>query len=73
MIICIDDQLTAVLQNKASGEYTRVAAMGKEEAPVTSEALEQNKVVGVLFHGPSIIPENNPAIRVYTYDTAGTR
>lgn len=80
-IICIlihffyikDDQLTAVLQNKNDGTYTRVAALGAEEVPMTAEELEIYKVVGVLFNAPSVIPEHNPAIRIYTYETEGNR
>ncbi|KAI7893528.1 Metallo-dependent phosphatase-like protein [Mucor mucedo] len=67
------DQLTAVLQNKEDGTYTRVAALGAEEVPMTAEELEIYKVVGVLFNAPSIIPEHNPAIRIYTYETEGYR
>lgn len=68
-----DDQLTAVLQNKEDGTYTRVAALGAEEVPMTAEELDIYKVVGVLFNAPSIIPEHNPAIRIYTYETEGYR
>ncbi|KAI8640196.1 Metallo-dependent phosphatase-like protein [Parasitella parasitica] len=67
------DQLTAVLQNKQDGTYTRVAALGEEEVPMTAEELEIYKVVGVLFNAPSIVPQQNPAVRIYTYDTEGTQ
>jgi len=69
----VDDQLTAVLQNKKDGTYTRVAALGEEEVPMTAAELETYKVVGVLFNAPSIVPQQNPAVRIYTYDTEGTQ
>lgn len=72
-ISLIDDQLTAVLQNKQDGTYTRVAALGEEEVPMTAAELETYKVVGVLFNAPSIVPQQNPAVRIYTYDTEGTQ
>ncbi|CEP16013.1 hypothetical protein [Parasitella parasitica] len=67
------DQLTAVLQNKLDGTYTRVAALGEEEVPMTAKELEIYQVVGVLFNAPSIVPQQNPAVRIYSYDTEGTR
>ncbi|CAO3646944.1 unnamed protein product [Mucor fragilis] len=67
------DQLTAVLQNKQDGSYTRVAALGEEEVPMTAAELDTYKVVGVLFNAPSIVPQQNPAVRIYTYDTEGTQ
>ncbi|KAI8079248.1 Metallo-dependent phosphatase-like protein [Thamnidium elegans] len=67
------DQLTAVLKNTEDGTYTRVAALGEEEVPMTAQELEKYKVVGVLLNAPSIIPEKNPAVRIYKYETEGTR
>lgn len=69
----LDDQLTAVLKNTEDGTYTRVAALGAEEVPMTPQELDKYKVVGVLLNAPSIIPENNPAVRIYKYETEGTR
>jgi hypothetical protein len=61
-----------VLHNKKDGTYTRVAVLGAEEVPMTAAELETYKVFGVLFNAPSIIPAQNPAIRIYTYETKGT-
>lgn len=65
--------MTAVLQNKQDGTYTRVAALGEEEVPMTAAELDTYKLVDVLFNAPSVIPEQNPAVRIYTYDTEGTK
>lgn len=69
----LDDQLTAVLKNTEDGTFTRVAALGAEEVPMTADELDMYKVVGVLLNAPSIIPENNPAVRIFKYETEGKR
>ncbi|KAI8060550.1 Metallo-dependent phosphatase-like protein [Gongronella butleri] len=60
-----NDMLTAIVPNAAgSGSYKHVQALaGKAPSSVTNAA-------SLLFNAPSIIPVNNPAIRVYNYQTS---
>ncbi|KAI8888629.1 hypothetical protein K501DRAFT_172823 [Backusella circina FSU 941] len=67
------DQLTAVLQENGKDVYTRVAALGEEEVPMTAEELKLYSVKNVLYNTPSIVPQQNPAVRVYKYETEGTK
>jgi hypothetical protein len=69
----LDDQLTAVLQENGKDVYTRVAALGEEEVPMTAEELKLYSVKNVLYNAPSVIPQQNPAVRVYKYETEGTK
>ena len=60
----IDDNLNAIISNK--GDSDIVLAGGSDINANTA----QDVVVG-LFNAPSVIPVNNPAVRVYTYETEG--
>ncbi|KAG2184407.1 hypothetical protein INT43_000316, partial [Umbelopsis isabellina] len=56
-----DDALAVVYKNK--GEYQVTALHKKKDIN-----FKTSDVVGVLTNAPSIIPVNNPGIRVYHYD-----
>jgi hypothetical protein len=56
-----DDSLAAIYKSK--NEY-QVAALHKKK----DITFKPSDVVGVLTNAPSIIPVNNPGIRVYHYD-----
>lgn len=62
-----DDNLNAVIPS-GKKSYTYMAA-GHKKAKKSKSALAKASVG--LFNAPSIIPVNNPALRVYTYDTEG--
>ncbi|RUS13454.1 Metallo-dependent phosphatase-like protein [Endogone sp. FLAS-F59071] len=60
-----DDMLSLIVRSKATGNYSLV--------PLTADAptinLTANSIMTVLNNAPSIIPANNPAMRVYNYNT----
>ncbi|ORZ15254.1 Metallo-dependent phosphatase-like protein [Absidia repens] len=47
--------------------YGHIALLGKPISPLPSPL----KVLGILFNSPSIVPLNNPGLRVYEYETKG--
>ncbi|CAO3593122.1 unnamed protein product [Absidia cylindrospora] len=47
--------------------YGHIALLGKPISPLPSPP----KVLGILFNSPSIVPLNNPGLRVYEYETKG--
>lgn len=61
--------ISLVVRNEASGNYSLV--------PLTAAGptvdLTANTIVNVLNNAPSIIPANNPALRVYNYKTKFNR
>lgn len=50
--------------------YGHIALLGRPSIDIPSPLP---KVLGVLFNAPSIVPLNNPAIRVYEYATTSDR
>ncbi|KAI8333841.1 Metallo-dependent phosphatase-like protein [Chlamydoabsidia padenii] len=48
--------------------YGHIALLGKPDMDIPSPLP---KVLGVLFNAPSIVPLNNPGVRVYEYEIAG--
>ncbi|KAF7723465.1 Endopolyphosphatase [Apophysomyces ossiformis] len=58
-----DDRLTAVVKDKNG--YSHVTAV--------VDKLKNQKIATMLFHAPSIIPKNNPAMRVYNYASTGSQ
>ncbi|KAG0192294.1 Endopolyphosphatase [Apophysomyces sp. BC1034] len=58
-----DDRLTAVVKDKNG--YSPISAR--------DDNLKGKEVVTALFNAPSIIPKNNPAMRVYEYETEGSK
>ncbi|KAI8391103.1 Metallo-dependent phosphatase-like protein [Radiomyces spectabilis] len=63
-----NDMLTAVLRQQT--DYVHAAAVGSTSTLATNEVEFNNFVTG-LFNAPSVVPVNNPAIRVYEYETKG--
>ncbi|KAI8991070.1 Metallo-dependent phosphatase-like protein [Mycotypha africana] len=61
-----DNLLAVVPEGKSSSSYTVVRADGDD---LDDDFLKKASVG--LFSAPSIIPANNPAFRVYNYDTSG--
>jgi hypothetical protein len=50
--------------------YGHIALLGRPSIDIPSPLP---KVLGILFNAPSIVPLNNPAIRVYEYATTSDR
>ncbi|OAD79830.1 secreted endopolyphosphatase [Phycomyces blakesleeanus NRRL 1555(-)] len=63
------DMLTAIVKDGSS--YSSLSAVD-DSSELTSSSMVDPNVATVLFNAPSIIPVNNPAIRVYNYETQGT-
>lgn len=61
----LDDNLNAILPS-SSGKYSFLAA---DDSDASDMKKELRKTSVGLFNAPSIIPVNNPALRVYTYNT----
>ncbi|KAI8351509.1 Metallo-dependent phosphatase-like protein [Blakeslea trispora] len=59
-----NDNLNAIISNKDDSD---IIVAGGSDIDANSA---KNVMVG-LFNAPSIIPDNNPALRVYTYETKG--
>ncbi|KAI8090038.1 Metallo-dependent phosphatase-like protein [Halteromyces radiatus] len=63
-----NDVLTAVVPKGNSFGHVTAMANNNELSQIRA-----NHVSTVLFNAPSIIPVNNPAIRVYRYETSKTK
>jgi len=59
------DIFSFVVQSAGKTDYDLITVTKK--SPPQFAAGNAQKVVGVLNNGPSIIPDNNPAMRVYDY------
>ncbi|KAI8369581.1 Metallo-dependent phosphatase-like protein [Radiomyces spectabilis] len=60
-----DDMLSAVVKDHGDS-YGHVSAVHKKKK---LKDINADRAVTVMFNAPSILPSNNPAIRVYEYDT----
>ncbi|RUS30236.1 LOW QUALITY PROTEIN: hypothetical protein BC938DRAFT_479685 [Jimgerdemannia flammicorona] len=62
-----EDMLTLVVRNHtATSNYSLITLTGKTVPQIDFVA---NPIVAVLNNAPSVIPVNNPALRVYQYNT----
>lgn len=65
----IDDVLNAVISSSTDQEGFTYIAPDSANAANMSVALEHASMA--LFNAPSVIPKNNPALRIYHYNTHG--
>ncbi|CEP18215.1 hypothetical protein [Parasitella parasitica] len=61
-----DDTLNAVVSDGGDHKYT---VMSADDDDAEDEKKKLQKTSVGLFNAPSVVPKNNPALRVYTYDT----
>ncbi|KAI8646879.1 Metallo-dependent phosphatase-like protein [Parasitella parasitica] len=61
-----DDSLNAVISDGGNSKYTTMAA---DDDDAEDEHKKLKKTSVGLFNAPSVVPKNNPALRVYTYNT----
>lgn len=62
--------MNAIVPTGSSNKNFGFIAAGDKKGKKQKSILAKTSVG--LFNAPSIIPVNNPAIRVYTYDTEGS-
>ncbi|RUP06328.1 hypothetical protein BC936DRAFT_140407, partial [Jimgerdemannia flammicorona] len=63
----LDDMLSFIVRNQTStGNYSLITLTGSSLPHID---LSTNPIVTVLNNAPSVIPVNNPALRVYDFET----
>ncbi|KAL7313639.1 hypothetical protein PS15m_007362 [Mucor circinelloides] len=65
-----NDNLNAILPSSSKGKSYSFLAADDSDAKKMKKQLAKTSVG--LFNAPSVIPKNNPALRVYTYNTQKT-
>ncbi|KAI9495013.1 Metallo-dependent phosphatase-like protein [Zychaea mexicana] len=65
-----NDILSAIVED--DGKYKQLSALKKKKT-IKRKTVKSSNFITPLFNTPSVIPTFNPSIRVFTYETEGTK